>query len=169
MDAYSLIREMPGKNRCDLSLLLRDAEHFAHLIEEMAGPFSKDGITHVAGIDAMGFVLGGPIAIALEAGFVAIRKGGKSAWSTSDRVFRDYSGEEKSLHLVVGALDHDSRVLLVDDWTETGAQIRAAVDLCVAAGASLVGVTVINADPNARKRLQKDGLRLHSALRYQGI
>lgn len=169
MDLRASIREMPGKNRCDLSLLLRDAERFARLIGELKEPFQHDNLTHVAGIDAMGFVLGGPVAIALRVGFIAIRKGGKSAWSTNHRMLTDYSNVEKSLHLVVDALDRSSRVLLVDDWTETGTQLDAARDLCEAAGATVVGAAVINADPDARQRLQQHGFRLHSVIHYQGV
>ena len=47
------------------------------------------------------------------------------------------------------------RVLIVDEWSETGAQLEAAVHLCREAGATVVGVAVLNADEAARKRLPR--------------
>lgn len=168
MDLNAYIRELPGKGRCDLSPLLADADMFARLIDELVGPFRSAGITHVAGLDAMGFILGGAAAVALGAGFVPVRKEGKAAWFTVSRRFIDYTGESKSFHLVNDALGPGDCVLLVDDWAETGAQLEAAAGLCRSAGAEVVGAAVLNADAHARQHLEMDGFLLHGVVVYEG-
>src|SRR5439155_19799812 len=104
------IREMAGKNRCDFSRLFRNRAAFAELVERLAEPFVDDRVTHVAGIDALGFALAGAGAVRLGAGFVAIRKGGKSAWTARTKSFLGYSRGEKSLELVDDGLDVHSRI-----------------------------------------------------------
>src|SRR3954471_14470620 len=94
------IREMVGKKRCDLSPLLADASALRTLVARLGEPFASERVTHVVGIDAMGFILGGAVAIQLAAGFVPLRKAGKAAWTVRSVRFLDYSGVEKSLELV---------------------------------------------------------------------
>jgi adenine phosphoribosyltransferase len=166
MGLRSYIREMPGKGRCDFSKLFRDARAFAELVERLGKPFEGDGVTHVAGIDALGFALAGAVAVKLGAGFAAIRKGGKSAWTARAQSFVDYSRGEKTLELVEDALDSSCRVLIVDEWSETGAQLEAAIELCRATGTTIVGATVLNADEGARKRLAGRISRLHGVIQY---
>lgn len=50
----------------------------ATIVEDFAAPFRDDHIDAVAGIEALGFVLGTGVALDLSAGFVPIRKGGNS-------------------------------------------------------------------------------------------
>lgn len=159
-----LIREAQDASRCDLSPLLADAAAWRQLIEELAAPFAADRITHVAAIDALGFLLGGAVAIRLGAGVVPIRKPGKAAWRAHAAAFTDYTGRPGSLELADDVLRPGHRVLLVDDWAETGAQLQAATILCEGAGATVIGAAVINADDTARRQLRLP--RLHAVLRY---
>ncbi len=133
MDIGSFIREMPGKGRCDLTPLLRDAEAFGQLVRGLGEPFADSSVSHVVAIDAMGFILGGAVARALDAEFIPVRKAGKAAWSTVSRDVVDYSGTSKALHLVADSLDQTSRVLKdvcvegwVDKWfTDTQATVNS--------------------------------------------
>ena len=70
----------PGILFQDITPVLRDAPLFREVIEAMAAPFVGAGITHVVGIEARGFILGGAVATALGAGFVPARKPGKLPW-----------------------------------------------------------------------------------------
>ena len=96
----------------------------------------------MAGIDALGFILGAAIAVRLKKGFVPIRKGGKLPVQTDVARFVDYTGQEKSLELRVGAIQPRTRVLVVDEWVETGAQVRAAIELLEKQGGVVIGVAV---------------------------
>src|SRR5207244_12002251 len=57
--------------------LLLGAALFRRAIDRMPGPFRASGVTRVVSIESRGFLLGAPIALAIEAGLVPIRKPGK--------------------------------------------------------------------------------------------
>ena len=166
MELRPFIRETEGKNRCDLSLLFADAGALRILVERLAEPFVERGVTHVAGIDALGFALAGAVAVRLAAGFIPIRKGSKAAWDVRSVSFRDYTGGERSLELVADVLGPADRVLIVDDWSETGAQLKAAAELCCSAGATVVGAAVLNADESVRARPPAGIAVLHRVIAY---
>lgn len=162
-----MIREEAGRERCDLSPFFRNGAALKLAVERLAEPFVDLHISHVVGIDALGFVLAGAVACRLGAGFVALRKGGKSAWATRSAVFVDYSGRQKHLELVEDVLQPADRVLIVDDWSETGAQLNAACELCRNAGATVVGAALLNIDVSVRR--QPPGIPLlHSIIDYGG-
>jgi adenine/guanine phosphoribosyltransferase-like PRPP-binding protein len=81
--------------------------------------------------------------------------------------FADYSGSEKSLELVMDVLDANCRVLIVDDWSETGAQLSAAAELCRSSGATVVGAAVLNADEPVCRRPPAGITLLHSVISYR--
>ena len=125
--------------------LFADASLFAGITSALAGPFRRANITQVAGIEARGFILGGAVARELEAGFVAIRKdSGVFPGQKLTRVTAsDYRGNSSLLRLQRASVSPADRVLLVDDWIETGSQAAAARALVEEAGAKFVGVSVI--------------------------
>ena len=77
--------------------------------------------------------------------------------------FVDYSGEQKSLEIRRDAFAHTRRVLLVDEWVETGAQIDAAIALIEHQGAAVAGVLAINMDENERVRALRQRYTLRAA------
>jgi adenine phosphoribosyltransferase len=65
------------------------------------------------------------------------------------------------------ALGPDDRVVLVDDWYETGAQALAARELIESSGATMLGMSIVVDDlgDDVRARLG----RLHSLLRADAL
>ena len=61
----------------DITTLIEHPEGFKESVERLAEAHRGIGITHVAGIEARGFIFGAGVAIALGVGFVPIRKRGK--------------------------------------------------------------------------------------------
>lgn len=143
----------------DVWRLFDDGELFGQLVVALASPFRGDGITRVAGIEARGFILGAAVARELRVGFVAIRKQGtlfpgpKLARQTSP----DYRGVEAELRLQRAAVRTADRVLLVDDWFETGSQGLAAKALIEEAGGVLAGASVIvdQLPPDTRRHFRR--------------
>ncbi|MBV7332314.1 adenine phosphoribosyltransferase [Chloroflexi bacterium TSY] len=156
------IRNWPGNARSDLTHLLSQPDVFARLIEDLASPFIDEKITHVATVDAGGFPLGGGIAHRLRAGLVMIRKGGRIDWSSETIVCVDFSGLEKQLEITSDAVTKSDRVLVVDDWSETGGQLRAAIQLVERLGAEVVGAACLHID----ERVRKDPKMAKYRLRY---
>lgn len=136
--------ETPG--RCDVTPLFAQPAAFAQLIADLAQPFSATPLDYVAGIDALGFILGAALALHLRTGFIPIRKKGKLPGPAFQAEFVDYSGQSKGLELRRGLLKGGDQVLLVDEWIETGAQMQAAIDLVEQAGGRVAGLATINID-----------------------
>jgi len=162
----SRIRESPDHRRCDLSRLFADSEAFAAVVSILAEPFMVQRIDVVAAPDASGFALGGAVALQLRAGLVLVRKAGKAAWRTERQEFTDYTGERGALHLVSDAVAPGQRVLLVDDWAETGGQAFAALQLLERAGAVIVGAAFISVDARVREDPRFRSLLIHAVLDY---
>ncbi len=66
--------------------------------------------------------------------------------SVDSEKFVDYSGFEKSLEIRTDALIHFNNALIVDEWIETGSQIRAAANLIERQGVRVAGVISIAMD-----------------------
>ena len=132
----------PGIIFQDITPVLRDGPLLRTVIEAMADPFRDQDVTHVVGIEARGFILGGAVATALGAGFVPARKPGKLPW---ERVAEAYDLEygKDALECHRDGLPAPARVVIVDDVLATGGTARAAGQLVRALGAEVVGWTFL--------------------------
>jgi adenine phosphoribosyltransferase len=128
----------PGILFLDITPVLADAVLLRDAVDAMAGAYRGAGVTHVAGIEARGFVLGAGVALALGAGFVPLRKPGKLP---SERVRQDYALEYGSdaLEAHRDAFPAGARALVVDDVLATGGTAEAAGRLVRTLGAELAG------------------------------
>jgi len=149
-------------NRYDVTPLFADYEAFTALVNDLAAPFVDTEIDLIAGIDALGFVLATAVSTKLHKGILTIRKGGKLPVPTDRISFVDYSGEQKSLEIRADAPLSGKNVLLVDEWIETGAQIRAAVQLIEGKNGRVAGIASINIDENEATRTLQKQYRCHS-------
>ncbi len=169
-DLWKYIRDIhdfpqPGVVFKDITPLLADAEAFRRSTELLVEPF--DGpITKVVGIEARGFILAAPIALALGAGFVPVRKPGKLPWDTHAHSYElEYGSDTLEVHR--DALAPDDRVLIVDDVLATGGTATATCRLVAEFFAStIVGVTFLLELPalGGRERLLPLGHRVESVL-----
>lgn len=132
----------PGILFQDITPVLADPDLFRRVTEAMASPFVSQGITHVAGVEARGFILGGPIAVTLGAGFIPIRKPGKLPWRA---VRREYSLEYGTnvVEAHEDAAGAHARVLIVDDVLATGGTAAAAAHLMRDLGATVIAWTFL--------------------------
>lgn len=128
----------PGILFQDITPVLGNGPLFHAVVEAMGAPFRGDGVTHVIGIEARGFILGGAVAASLQAGFVPVRKPGKLPW---ERVREEYALEYgmDALEAHRDGLSAGHRVLIVDDVLATGGTAKAAAALARTLGAELVG------------------------------
>jgi adenine phosphoribosyltransferase len=90
-----LIDTQTSGPRCDVTPLFADPAAFAQLITDLSAPFRTAPLDYVAGIDALGFVLGGAMALHLGKSFIPIRKRGKLPVAPLAAEFVDYSGQAK--------------------------------------------------------------------------
>ena len=127
----------------DISGMTHDPEAFQLCIDIFVRRYASLGVDAIAGLDARGFVLGPPIALALKKPFIMIRKTGKLPNSvTGGEYFKEYQGASASggdeLCISRTAVREGSRVLVIDDLVATGGTLMAACDLLKSVGATIV-------------------------------
>jgi adenine phosphoribosyltransferase len=129
----------------DITPVLADGSLFAETVAALAtahgsGPGTE--VDLVVGIEARGFIFGAPVALALGAGFVPIRKSGKLPHTT---VSAEYALEygTATIEVHTDAVRPGQRVLLVDDVLATGGTAAAAAGLLEGLGAEVVAVTFL--------------------------
>jgi adenine phosphoribosyltransferase len=143
-DLRSLIRDVPdfpkpGILFKDIMPLLASAEAFHAAVDGLAEWGRPRRPDIVLGAESRGFILGGALALELEAGFVAARKPGKLPWKT---VSVEYALEygDAILELHEDAIEPGMRVLVHDDLLATGGTSAAKVRLVEQLGGEVVGV-----------------------------
>jgi adenine phosphoribosyltransferase len=125
--------------------LFADERFLRRAGEALAEPFRGADVDKVVGIEARGFVLATAVALELRAGFVAIRKsGGVHPGSTAElEAPPDWRGQTTRLRLQRHVIAPDDRVLIVDDWAETGSKATTARRLVELCGGRYVGLSLL--------------------------
>ena len=167
------IRDVPGFPKPgivfkDIGPLLADPHAFASAVEAMVSPLRGLGVQVVCGAESRGFIFGVPIAQALGAGFVPIRKPGKLPGLVRSVSYALEYGSD-TLELQEDAVPAGTRVLLVDDLLATGGTAGACCRLLQEAGAELSAVAVLIelASLGGRKALPA-GVPVQAALTVAG-
>jgi adenine phosphoribosyltransferase len=129
----------------DVWSVFRDGDALRGVVAALVDPYRDRGITAVVGVESRGFLLGGAAAVELGMGFVAVRKAGAlfAGHLITEPTAPDYRGHRWQLAMQDDALATDDRVLLVDDWIETGNQALAVSRLVTRLGATLAGISVL--------------------------
>ncbi len=133
---------IPGILFRDITPLLKDPAGFKGLIDLFVDGARELKVDYVVGIEARGYMIGAPLAYALGAGFVPVRKPGKLPGTK----FREEYALEygtNALEIHDDAVGHGQRVLIVDDLLATGGTIAATLRLLEKLGAEVVGVAVL--------------------------
>jgi len=132
----------PGIVFKDITPLLGNAHLFAEACDAMTEPFLAEGVTHVAAIESRGFLFGGPIATALGAGAVPVRKRGKLPYHSEREEYELEYGTD-SLEMHTDALPAGALVLVVDDVLATGGTAAATCRLVERLGGTVVGCSFL--------------------------
>jgi adenine phosphoribosyltransferase len=173
-DLKSLIRSIPDYPKAgimfrDITTLIEDPEGFRQSVEELAAAHRGLGITHVAGIEARGFIFGAGVAIALGVGFVPVRKKGKLPGETIGQNYAlEYGVDTIEIHADV--VSEGDNVLMVDDLIATGGTALAAVSLIRRTGARLAhaGFVIDLFDLGGADKLRAVGVEVRALVPFEG-
>jgi adenine phosphoribosyltransferase len=155
----------PGILFYDITTLLRDPEGFHLVVETLAAPFEHQSIEQVVGIESRGFILGGPIAHRLGAGFIPVRKPGKLPGRAVRETYAlEYGTDALEIH--ADAVSRGQRVLIVDDVIATGGTAKATASLVRGLGAELCGLAFLIELTFLDGRARLGDERIFTALRY---
>jgi adenine phosphoribosyltransferase len=135
------------------------------LLDDLVADLNKDDIDVVAGLDAMGFVLAAGIAARIGKGFLPIRKSGKLCVDTDSASMTNYSGQTQSMEMRLPAFAPGTRVLLVDQWVETGGTMHGAVQLVEQQKGTVAGMVVaIVMEENENTKSYRDRYKVVTAI-----
>ena len=136
----------PGVLFKDITPLLADHHGFTTVVAALAaagrGPDGTVLVDKVVGIEARGFILGAPVALALGVGFVPVRKVGKLPGPTYTVSYALEYGEA-TLQMHEDGIDSGERVLLVDDVLATGGTADATRQLVERSGGTPHALAVL--------------------------
>ncbi|KAM1693056.1 hypothetical protein EV1_031974 [Malus domestica] len=172
----------PGIMFQDITTLLLDPKAFKDTIDLFVERYKGKNISVVAdrfsfcpskidkgtfeGIEARGFIFGPPIALAIGAKFVPLRKPRKLP---GDVIFEEYTLEygKDRLEMHVGAVELGERALVVDDLIATGGTLCAAMNLLERVGAEVVECACLIELPDLQGRERLNGKPLYVLVEYQ--
>ena len=155
----------PGVVFKDITPLLADHTGLATVVSALAAAGrDADGnvaVDKVVGMEARGFILAAPVALALGVGFVPVRKAGKLPGETHAVSYALEYGEA-TLELHRDGIDEGERVLLVDDVLATGGTADATRQLVERSGGAAVALAVLIELSFLHGRDAIGDLRLHA-------
>jgi adenine phosphoribosyltransferase len=165
-----LIREVPdfpkpGVNFFDITTLLKDSKGFHDTIEALKAPYAGRKIDVVAGIEARGYFFAPAMALALNAGFVPIRKPGKLPWQKRGIDYAlEYGMDRLEVHS--DGIEAGQNVLIIDDVLATGGTASAVARLVELLGGHVVGLGFVIELTFLPGREKLAGYDLFSLLKY---
>jgi len=174
MPIKSKIRTVPhypkqGIQFRDITTLLKDPVGFRATVDQLVSRYKDTKIDKIAGIESRGFILGAPLAYALNIGFVPIRKKGKLPAETIGHDYDlEYGSDRIEIH--TDAIDKGENVLLVDDLIATGGTADAACTLIEKMGGKVIECCFIIDLPDigGRARLEKHGHKVFALCEFEG-
>jgi adenine phosphoribosyltransferase len=125
---------------------------FHDLLDDLVADLKSVTVDVVGGLDAMGFVLGSALATRLGVGFLPIRKAGKLCVETDKVSFSNYSKRTQDMEMRLPAFAKGTKVLLADQWVETGGTMDGAIRLVERQGGKVVAMAAVAIEDNEATR-----------------
>ncbi|RFU71612.1 adenine phosphoribosyltransferase [Peribacillus saganii] len=132
----------PGIRFKDITTLMDNGAAYKYATDQIVSYARDKNIDIVVGPEARGFIIGCPVAYALEVGFAPVRKEGKLPRET---VKVDYGLEygKDVLTIHKDAIKPGQRVLITDDLLATGGTIEATIKLVEELGGIVAGIAFL--------------------------
>ena len=141
--ASKLIRDVPdfpkpGILFKDITPVLKSPEAVKEVVSKFTDYANELKPDLILGIESRGFILGMPLALELDLGFVPVRKLGKLPY---DRISEEYALEygTNTVEMHSDAIRPGQKVLIVDDLLATGGTAAAAARLVERLGGEVLG------------------------------
>ena len=132
----------PGIQFRDITTLLADPQAFKNVVERFVERYQDEQIDLVVGVESRGFIIGAPLALRLEKGFIPVRKAGKLPGPIHGVEYDlEYGTDRVEVHQ--DAIPSGSRVLMVDDLLATGGTIEGSSRLIEKAGGVIAGYAFV--------------------------
>ena len=132
----------PGITFKDISTLMDNGDAYRAATDEIVKYANDKEVDIIVGPEALGFIVGCPVAYALGIGFAPVRKEGKLP---REVIKVDYGLEygKDVLTIHKDAIKPGQRVLITDDLLATGGTIEATIKLVEELGGIVVGAAFL--------------------------
>ena len=133
--------DFQATKKLDFTPLFADPKVFRSLVLDLCRPHRDKAVDKVACPEA----LGAAVAVELKKGLILIRKAGRlpNIRHVVNQSFTDYTEERNAFEVNKKLIRKGVRVLLIDDWVETGGQLKGLLKLLEKRGAEVSGIAVL--------------------------
>ncbi|AZV44538.1 MULTISPECIES: adenine phosphoribosyltransferase [Peribacillus] len=126
----------------DITTLMDNGQAYKYATDQIVEYARDKKIDLVVGPEARGFIIGCPVAYALEVGFAPVRKEGKLPRETVKVEYGlEYGKDVLTIHK--DAIKPGQRVLITDDLLATGGTIEATIKLVEELGGVVAGIAFL--------------------------
>lgn len=112
-------------------------ESFQKLVDAFKLHVGDTKVDYIVGLESRGFLFGPTLALALNAGFIPVRKPGKLPGPTLQAEFQKEYGSDK-FEIQKDIIPAGSKVIIVDDILATGGSASAAGELVEKCNADII-------------------------------
>lgn len=151
----------------DITPLFQDPKALHIVVDTLTQRYLDSDITHIAALDARGFLLGSLLAYKLNLPLILVRKKGKLP---GDVIAQEYQLEYGTACIEVhrDACSEGDKILLIDDLIATGGSLLAASTLLKSLGAEISEAAAIIDLPflEGSTRLQEAEIPVYSMVAY---
>ncbi len=163
----TIVEDYPkeGVSFKDITTLMDDGKAYKYATDEIVKYAKEVEADIIVGPEARGFIIGCPVAYALEVGFAPVRKPGKLPRETKEVEYDlEYGTDRLTMH--ADAIEPGQRVLIVDDLLATGGTVKATIDLVESLGGVVAGCAFLIelAYLNGREKIK--GYDIHAIMTY---
>ncbi len=160
----------PGVQFRDITPIFKDPKALRMVADAFIQRYIDSEITHIACIDARGFLIGSIMAYHLNIPLVLVRKKGKLPGKTVSTEYQLEYGTA-AVEMQEDALTAGDKVLIFDDLIATGGTILAACNLIKELGAEpLEAAAIIDLpDLQGTAKIQDADLPVFTLLAYEGL
>jgi adenine phosphoribosyltransferase len=143
-NSIRIIEDFPKKGISfkDITTLLQDGKALKVTIDAMVEDLKDKKVDIIVGPEARGFLFGVPVAYALGAGFVPVRKPGKLPFDTMAVEYDLEYGSDK-LEIHKDAIKPGQKVAIIDDLLATGGTVAAVTKLIEQMGGETVSLNFV--------------------------
>jgi adenine phosphoribosyltransferase len=112
----------------DITTLLGNGQAFQAAVNQLKKKYEPMGIQKIIGVESRGFILAAPLAYALGAGLIPVRKKGKLPFHTASVTY-DLEYGQDTLQIHTDAVRPGEKTLVIDDLLATGGTAKATCQL----------------------------------------
>lgn len=159
----------PGIQFRDITPLFKDPKALRMIADSFIQRYIDSEITHIASIDARGFLIASIVAYQLNIPLVLVRKKGKLPGKTIHEEYKLEYGTA-SVEMQIDAVTTGDKVLIFDDLIATGGTVLAACSLIKQLGGEVLEAAALIDLPDLQgsSRIQDAGVPVHALMAYEG-